>query len=254
MGKSLFRAALLLLCPIVTLVSYSFGQSLESLPRIGVGAKISTLGIGIEAATAVTDHSNVRGGVNFFGYDRGFTRDGIDYAANLRLRSVDAHYDWFLGYGFHLSPGILLYYGNRAEGKATVPGGRYFTLGSRSYFSDPLNPVTGTAEIDFSKNKVAPMATFGFGNLLRRTGRRLSITFEGGVVFGSDPKAMLNLTGSACGSPTGPCLNVASNPQIQADIRSEENKVNNGTPPWDMVRNVLKFYPMVSVGMGYRFK
>jgi len=254
MGNSFFRASLLLFCAIVTLVSFSFGQSLESLPRIGVGAKISTFGIGIEAATAVTDKSNVRGGVNFFGYDRGFTRDGIDYAANLRLRSVEAHYDWFLGHSFHLSPGILLYDGNRAEGAATVPGGRSFTLGSRNYFSNPSNPVTGTAEIDFSKNKVAPMATIGFGNLLPRNRRRLSISFEGGVVLGSDPKAILNLTGSTCASPTGPCLNIASNPQIQADIRAEENKVNNGTPPWDTVRDVLKFYPIISVGVGYRFK
>src|SRR5436309_1468559 len=118
----------------------------QDLPKFGVGAKFSTLGIGIEAATAVNRQSNVRGGVNFFSYDRGFTRDGIDYAADLRLRSVEAHYDWFLGHGFRVSPGLLVYNGNRVEGTASVPGGRSFSLGSRSYFSNPTNPVTGTAE------------------------------------------------------------------------------------------------------------
>src|SRR5262249_34400533 len=71
------------------------------LPRLGVGAKVSTLGFGFEAATAVTSRSNVRGGFNFFGYDHDASKNGIDYAARLRFRSIEAHYDWFLG-GFHV--------------------------------------------------------------------------------------------------------------------------------------------------------
>jgi hypothetical protein len=31
-----------------------------------------------------------------FSYDRGFNEDGIAYAGQLRFRSVEAHYDWFL--------------------------------------------------------------------------------------------------------------------------------------------------------------
>ena len=36
---------------------------------VGVGVKVSTLGLGVEAATAVTEHSNVRAGFNGFNYD-----------------------------------------------------------------------------------------------------------------------------------------------------------------------------------------
>jgi hypothetical protein len=218
-----------------------------------MGAKISTLGIGVEAGTAVTRQSNLRGGFNFLNYDRVFTKDGINYGGQLRLRSVEAHYDWFLGHGFHVSPGVLIYNGNRVDGTATVPGGRVFTLGSRTYTSNPVNPVMGTAEIDFSKNKVAPMATVGVGNLLRRHGRRFSIGFETGVVFESAPKAMLNFAGSACVTLSA-CQDVASSAQIQDDIRLEANKINNGTPPYDVAQKVLKYYPVISVGIGYRFK
>ena len=49
--------------------------------QVGAGAKFSTLGIGFEAAAAVTDRSNVRGGFNFFNYERSFSKDGIDYIA-----------------------------------------------------------------------------------------------------------------------------------------------------------------------------
>jgi hypothetical protein len=224
----------------------------DDVPGFAAGAKFSTLGIGIEAATSVNERSNVRGGVNFFTYDHVFTRDGIDYDAKVLMRSVEAHYDWYVGRGFRISPGMLVYNGNRVEGTALVPGGRSFSLGSRTYFSNPGDPVRGTAKVYFG-NRVAPMITSGFGNLLRRTGR-LTATFEAGVAFESSPQATLNLTGSACPSAFGPCVSVASNPQLQEDIRAEENKINKGLPPYDVVKNVLKFYPVISVGIGYRFK
>ena len=135
-----------------------------------------------------------------------------------------------------------------------MPGGRSFTLGSNRYFSNPGDPVTGSAKAYFNKNRVAPLITAGFGNLLRKDEKRFSVTFEAGVAFGNSPKATLNLTGNACASPAGPCLNVATAPQLQEDIRAEENKINNSQPPYDVVKNLLKFYPVVSVGVGYRFK
>src|SRR5262245_42353034 len=85
----------------------SFGQ--ETLPRIGVGAKMSTLGIGFEAATAVTQRSNVRGGFNFYNYDRVSRRNGMNYDATLTLRSLQITYDHYLVGGFHVSPGVLVY-------------------------------------------------------------------------------------------------------------------------------------------------
>jgi hypothetical protein len=261
MRNRLRRVAIKWILLVAVSVSPCLGQSAESseVSRLGAGAKISTLGIGFEAATGITSQSNLRGGFNFFNYDRGFTQDGINYNADLRLRSIEVHYDWFFGHGFHVSPGLLIYNNNRAEGNATVPGGQSFTLGSRNYISDPANPVRGTAEIDFSHSKVSPMVTIGTGNLLRRTGRRLSINFEGGVVFESSPQAVLNLTGSACSSLGGVgapiiCQPVSTTPQIQADIQSEQNKINSGTPPYDSVQTVLKFFPVVSIGVGWRFK
>jgi hypothetical protein len=251
-GYSL-RTIVLFVCTIVV-ASPCFGQGGEVLPRLGVGAKFSTLGFGIEAATAVTQQSNVRGGLNTFTYDRGFFRDGINYDTQVLFRSVEAHFDWFVGHGFHLSPGLLVYNNNRVEGAADVPAGQSFTLGGHSYVSSAADPVKGNAQIDFSKTKVAPMITAGFGNLLRRGGRRFTVTMEAGVAFGSSPNATLNLTGSACAGPSGPCQNVASTPQIQSDIASEQNKINNGQPPYDVFTKVLKYYPVVSIGVGYRFK
>src|SRR5579864_1056742 len=82
-----------------------FGQS--TLPRFGMGVKLSTLGAGIEAATAVTRRSNIRGGFNAFSYGTDFTKDGVNYSGDLRLRSAEVLYDQYLVGGLHVSPGVL---------------------------------------------------------------------------------------------------------------------------------------------------
>jgi hypothetical protein len=250
--KSLsFATCILLLLACLASAAPCFAQGGEPLPKLGVGAKVSTLGIGVEAATGVTQQSNVRGGFNMFSYDHGFSQNGIESGAQFKLRSVEAHYDWFFG-GFHVSPGVLIHSRNRLDGSADVPGGQSFTLGTNTYVSNASNPVTGSARIDFSKNSVSPMLTAGVGNLLRRGGRRFNFGFEAGVVFQSSPQAVLNLGGSAC--INGFCQNVASTPQIQNDIRAEQDKINNGVAPYDLTYKLLKYYPVVSIGFGYRFK
>jgi hypothetical protein len=251
MKISSFRLAATAACLVLFLVSPCFSQS---LPRLGVGAKFSTLGIGFEAATAVTRQSNVRGGFNFLNSDRGFSKSGIDYTAQLQYRSVEAHFDWFVGGQFHISPGMVLYNGNRVTGLANVPGGQSFTLGDQSYYSSAGDPVTGNATFDFSKRQVSPMITAGWGNLLSRGEGRFSINIEGGLLFGGSPNATMNLSGNTCLTPSGPCQNIATNPQVQNDIRAEEAKFNTGAAPYNQISNVLKFYPLVSIGVGYRIK
>jgi hypothetical protein len=212
------------------------------------------LGLGIEAGTAVTDNSNLRGGFNFGSpVSRRLTRDGIDYAARVQFRSIEAHYDWFLWRGFRVSPGLLVYNDNRLEGSAVVPGGQKFTIGGNSYYSSPSDRVNGPFKVNFG-NKVSPMIAAGFGNLLRRSGSRFSPSIEVGVVFEGSPHAHLDLGGSVGPTPAGPFLSVTSNPQVQADLRAEENKINTGAPPYDEAHSVLKYYPVISIGFGIRIK
>jgi hypothetical protein len=139
-------------------------ESTPPFSRLGIGVKLSLLGVGVEAATPLSVRSNLRAGFNLFSYDRGFNEDGIAYAGQLRFRSVEAHYDWFPFRGnFHVSPGVLVYNGNQMTANAAVPGGNTFTLNNTSYTSDPADPVTGSGKVDFIK--AGPMFTVGWGNL-----------------------------------------------------------------------------------------
>ena len=217
----------------------------EGPRRIGVGAKISLLGIGGEAAVALTKRINVRGGFNFFNYSDTFNKDGISYGAQLAFRSAEAHLDLFPFAGaFHVSPGLLFYNDNHISANASVPGGQTFTLGGTSYISSAANPVTGTAKLGF--NKVAPSIMVGFGNLIPRNRRRFSLSTEIGIAYTGAPKASLALTGIACSNPALICVNAGTDPTVQSNVQSEVAKVNHDV-------SVLKIYPLASVGFAVNF-
>jgi len=211
----------------------------------GAAVKLGTLGIGFDGAVAATDRSNVRVGFNFFNFNHDFDNDGITLAAHLKLRSVTAQFDFFpTGGSFHVSPGLMIYNGNRVEATAFVPAGQQFTLGGDRLLSNPSNPVNGDAKVSFEK--VAPQITIGWGNIATRGDRRWSIPVELGVVFSRAPTGALNLGGSAC-LPNGTnCRNVATEPLLQADVRQQEADLNHDL-------EVLKIIPVISFGFGYRF-
>jgi hypothetical protein len=143
-----------------------------------------------------------------------------------------------------VSPGALIYNGNEIRANASVTGGNTFELDNTTYSSDPADPIRGKGKIDFKK--VAPTVTVGWGNLLPRGKRRWSIPFEIGAAFQNAPRASLNLTGSACDVGGTNCRAISSDPTIEANVLSEQNKLNQ-----DM--SAFKFYPLISIGFGYKF-
>jgi hypothetical protein len=211
---------------------------------VGIGVKVSSLGIGGEAALALTHRSNVRVGFNYFSYGDTFNKDGATYKGTLGLQSVQATYDVFLVSSFHVSPGVLLYNGNKVTANVSVPGGQSFTLNKVSYISDPADPVAGTGKL--SVYKAAPMLLVGFGNLVPRSSRHFSASFDIGAAYQGPPRIILNLGGSAC-DPSGVfCRSISSDPTIQANIVAEQAKLNKSASPF-------RFYPVLSFGLGYKF-
>jgi hypothetical protein len=220
--------------------------SQEPLPRIGAGVKISPLGIGFEGTTAITRSSNARAAFNFLNLNQTHTKDGIIYDAMAGFRSLQFTYDQYLIKGVHVSPGLLAYNGNHADGTAFVPSGQSFTLGGVRYFSSPADPVNGLARVDF--RTAAPLVMIGVGNPLPRSGRRFGFNVEAGVIFQGTPHTALSLTGTACAAgPTVGCVNAATDPTVQSNIQAQEAKISNDLDP-------LKYYPVLSFGVSWRIK
>ena len=225
-----------------------------SAPRFAdnfcLGVKASFLGVGAEVAAKVTHRSNLRAGFNVLGYSRGFDKDGINYDGHLSFRTVEAHYDFFpWAKSFHVSGGMLAFIGNPITARASVPGGQTFTLGGTTYYGSSSSPASANGHIGF--NKVATTATVGWGNLIRRDTKHISVPFEVGVAFQGSPKTALGLSGNVCtpypeGTPGTTCANAATDSTVQSNIVSEQAKIDHSM-------RYFKVYPIVSVGFGYKF-
>ena len=221
------------------------GPSEGPFSTVGIGIQLSLLGPGVEVATPLANNSNLRVAFNTFSYTRTFSQDGVNYSGQLTFRSAQVSYDWFPFAGsFHLSPGVMVYNGNQVKANAAVPGGQTFTLNGTTYSSDASDPISGNGSLTF--NKVAPEVLVGWGNLVPRNGKHISIPFEVGAVYQGTPKFGLNLTGTACDSTGLICDNVSSDPTFQNNLQAQRAKYQKDVSPF-------RFYPVISVGFGYRF-
>jgi len=247
MRSLLRRSVIALLGVLATLVlalPASAQVKIQSRPQLDVSFSISSLGFGIQAAKPLPHRSDIRGGFNFYNYNADLTDDGIDYAGEVGLKSVNIQFDKYLVAGLFVSGGALVWNGNKVDSTALVPGGQAFSLGGTSYFSDPSSPVHGDSAITFKK--FAPLLSLGYGNLTSKG--HIAYAIEAGVAFHGTPAATLIMTGSACApSAVGPfCQNVATTPAIQTNVAAQQAKINDDISDF-------KYYPILQFTIGYKF-
>lgn len=215
--------------------------------KIGVQAKIGTLGIGGEVAVEVAHRVNIRGGFSLFNFTHSFNNNGITYDGTLKLRSVNANLDLYLLGPLHVSPGVLLYNDFSVAASASVAAGKTFTLGGTTYQSSAATPLNGSLGI--APRKAAPELLIGFGNLVPRSTRHFTANFDMGVALQGSPNATLTLAGLACVPPnsSGPsCVNAATDATVQSNVVAQQTKLNNDL-------KAFKYYPVISFGIGWRF-
>jgi hypothetical protein len=215
---------------------------------LGVGVKVGVAGIGFDVATPlVPTRLNLRGGATFFSYNLNeTTNDSLTVNGTLKLQNSGVMVDWFPFRGsFRLSGGATVYNNKGLTGSISVPGNTSFTLGNDKYYSSSTTPLVGTGVFKLGGD-AGGRVSFGWGNLVPKKGHRFSFDTELGIEFVSKPTVALQFTGNVCSST--PCTagtSVSTFPGFTADVTTEQNKLQNDV-------NFLSFYPIVSVGVGYR--
>jgi hypothetical protein len=208
------------------------------------GVTFGAGGVGIQAATPLSERFNLRAGASFFNYNGNFNDSGLLINGQLKFRAVNAALDWFPFHnGFRISPGLLIYNGNSFNANYNVPGGQNFDLGDGTYTSDPTDPVHGSGGVSFG-SRVAPTLTAGFGNMIPRTGGHLSFPIEIGFQYIGPPKINFDLQGSACSSDG--CADIQSDPSYKPNLQQELDDINSDI-------HGLRFYPIATIGAAYRF-
>ena len=191
-----------------------------------VGANVGTLGFGPEIAYSVSPRLTLRGVGNFLEYDYDTSVDGIDYDINLDFMSAGAFVELHpLRNGFHFSLGAL-YNDNTAGLSATAQNGS--VIGGTTVVGGPVG-LRG----DLSVDEFAPYLGVGWDSTFTSRSN-WSFTMRAGVLYQGKPEVTLRQT-----TPGPPTI---SQPDLDAEARQIEDDLT-----------FLEFYPVVSIGMNYRF-
>lgn len=205
--------------------------------KVSVAARISTLGLGLEASALVTPNIAVRVGYNGYTYGHSASYQGVDYDGKLKLSSVPLLADLYPSQhsGFHVTAGLLFNSNTlTAHGRPSVNGGtQTFTLNNNTYNVSDVGSLDG--RVTFSK--ISPYLGIGFGKP-SGGGSMLQLLFDLGVVFQGKP----NLSLTRNGGTTDPALASV----IDADLSAQRDKTRSDL-------NNFQFYPVISFGLAYHF-
>jgi hypothetical protein len=216
----------------------------DPFSAIAIGFTTGVAGFGVDVATPLATKLNLRGSFSFLNYNPRVTEQGFPIDGTIKLRTINAGVEIFPYRGsFHITPGVTMYNGNQAHATTRIPGGQTFTINDTDYVSDPADPVHGTFNVNLG-HKLAPSLTMGFGNMLRRDSH-WSVPVDIGFEYIGRPRFALNMQGSVC-DPTDGCTPVQQDPSTVANLQQQQLDINNDIAP-------LRFYPIVKVGLSYRF-
>lgn len=193
----------------------------------GLGVKAGTLGLGVEGTFRLSDRFNLRAGLNNYSYSTDETASGIQYDADLDLKSAALLLDWHPFAGtFRLSAGLMSNK-NALHLLATPTSDQ--TIGGNPYTPADIGTLSG----DVTFKKSVPYAGIGWGNAAKRG--RIGISFEIGAMFQGSPDVSLRGNGGLAGDPA-----------FEADLRREEQEAEADLEDFEL-------YPVISLGLSFTF-
>ena len=239
-------------------------ESPAPFSRLALSGGIGLGGINMQAAVNANRYLNIRGVGNYFSYSvnnikvGGSGSSGSDVSGTLNFAEGGVALDYYPwpNHGFRLSPGVTFYNQNGASATGTMQLGNSITLGSTKYYSEGgANAMSLNANLGLNTHKQAFTMTTGWGNLISRKGGHFSVPFEIGAIFTGAPTLGLNIAGYGCTNSAddgtsgagASCVNMATNTTAQSNIAAQITKYQSDL-------NVLKVYPIFSIGIGYNFK
>jgi hypothetical protein len=232
----------------------------QPFSRIGIGADVNPLGIGIKSAIVLNHLYDARFMVNFFNYNSGrFEVEGFNVNANLHFLSTAASLDWYpFGSIWRISPGVMFSNANQLSVTTNIVPGTSFSLNNQTFYSATANPATGATPLAgrgvLGLHTHVPAFTIagGFGKFIPRSDRHWSFPSEFGVAFTGAPTANVNVSGWAClNGPQTNCSNVAD-PANPVAIQFN-NALQSSLTKWRHDLSKVTVYPLFSYSVVYSF-
>lgn len=203
-------------------------QATQASP-ISAGLGVSTLGIGAQVGYKINNSFVIRGVANYFKFNKKMNDDDETYKASLRMFTIGLLGDWhFLQNGFRLTGG-LLYNGN--ELNVTAETNRNITIDGVVYTPQQIGTVKGTVNF----RPISPYLGIGYtSGHENRSG--FSVSADIGVLFQGNARGKIKSITGLAGTQA-------------AVIENQKNAIVKqiNKQSW------LKTYPVISLGISYKF-
>lgn len=198
----------------------------------GVSVDVGSTGFGAHVSVPIQPNLNLRFGANAAKYSTTRNTDDVNYDIKLNLKTVDALLDYFPGNStFRISAGAV-YNNNKFDSHAKPAGSGVYTLNNVTYSAASAGTIDGA----ISFRKMAPYLGIGWGNAATAAG--WGFVSDLGVLFQGAPES--NLSNRDCTAFSVICT------QLLNDVAAENLKLK------EEMKN-FKFYPVLRVGVSYRF-
>jgi hypothetical protein len=208
--------------------SLAAAQTPPFIPEISVGPVVGTEGAGVQVAVPLVHRLlTLNSGVTALGLTHDITADDVHYHGKLNLGAVPVYLSVFPFAGnFHIDAGVA-FNNNRLSVTAT-PQNAFYTINGHLYASALLGTLHGATHF----HTAAPYFGIGWGDPF--IGLPLTFTASAGALFEGTPGIVLSAP------------NAALIPGAQADIAAAQATLNHDA-------SVLKIWPLVNIGLVYRF-
>ena len=222
--------------------------------RIGIGADLSPLGIGVKSAIVLNQVLDARFMASFLSYNSNrFEIAGFNIYANIHMASAATLVDLYpFNSVWRASAGLMFLNGNQLSAVTRVAPGTSFTLEKATFYSSNADPVSGNVVLGLNTVRPSPMVSFGFGKFIPRSNRHWSFPAEFGAVYIGAPSLTVKLAGTVC---TDKLQTVCSNIGNQSNSVGSSFNQNLQTrlAIWRKDLAKVQFYPILSVSVVYSF-
>ena len=197
--------------------------------RFATGAGIGTTGVYIEGQFRVTSYISLRATYEIIDVERDQEVDDVTYGGRLDSGVIGGFVQIHpLESDFFVSGGAL--FGDRAVGLSAQPSGPV-TIGNQTFSPSEIGRLEGDADLG---NRALSFGA-GWDSTFSHV-HGLGWRFMAGVAAGDAADVHLNSVGGS----------LSNDPNLQAQLRIEEGRIE------DKAEN-LRFYPVVQVGLTWRF-
>lgn len=217
---------------------------LANLPShaVGVGGRVSTIGLGLEVAQPLARKLNFRAGLSAFSYNLEQEQDQIDYELDANFAARHFLLDWHPFAGtFRLSGGL---FNNKTEFSFVskqANTSQPYSVGNDTWTSDNAR-LTGTMRFQ----PIAPYLGLGWGWRPNRADGGLSFTADIGVIYQGAPNIDLDASGTATSQKYNITVDIATYVPAQEELVVEEANLEKEGKSYT-------YYPFIALGLQYSF-